>query len=61
MKNPEQLKGAIINLAKQQNLQAQEVLQIFLFELNITAQTPSSIRWSLQENDVIMVVNISFL
>ena len=46
MKNPEQLKGAIRNLAKQQNLQAQEVLQIFLFELNITAQTPSSIRWS---------------
>lgn len=32
MKNPEQLKGAIRNLAKQQNLQAQEVLQIFLFE-----------------------------
>ena len=33
MKNPEQLKGAIRNLAKQQNLQAQEVLQIFLFDL----------------------------
>ena len=32
MKTPEQLKGAIRNLAKQQNLQAQEVLQIFLFE-----------------------------
>ena len=32
MKTPEQLKGAIRNIAKEKNLHAQEVLQIFLFE-----------------------------
>lgn len=32
MKTPEQLKGAIRNIAKQKNLHAQEVLQIFMFE-----------------------------
>ena len=32
MKTPEQLKGAIRNMAKQKDLHAQEVLQIFMFE-----------------------------
>ena len=32
MKTPEQLKGAIRNIAKNNELQAQEVLQLFLFE-----------------------------
>lgn len=32
MKTPEQLKGAIRNIAKQKELHAQEVLQIFMFE-----------------------------
>ena len=32
MKTPEQLKGAIRNIAKEKNLHAQEVLQIFMFE-----------------------------
>ncbi len=32
MKTPEQLKGAIRNIAKQKNLHAQEILQIFMFE-----------------------------
>ena len=32
MKTPEQLKGAIRNIAKHKNLHAQEVLQIFMFE-----------------------------
>lgn len=32
MKTPEQLKGAICNLAKEKGIHAQEVLQIFMFE-----------------------------
>ena len=32
MKSPEQLKGAIRNIAKEKNLHAQEILQIFMFE-----------------------------
>ncbi|ERL04753.1 hypothetical protein HMPREF1986_02725 [Oribacterium sp. oral taxon 078 str. F0263] len=32
MKTPEQLKGAIRNIAKEKDLHAQEVLQIFMFE-----------------------------
>ena len=32
MKTPEQLKGAIRNIAKAKNLRSQEVLQMFLFE-----------------------------
>ena len=32
MKTPEQLKGAIRNIAKENDLHAQEVLQIFMFE-----------------------------
>ena len=32
MKTPEQLKGAIRNIAKSKNLNAQEVLQVFMFE-----------------------------
>lgn len=32
MKTPEQLKGAIRNIAKEKNLKPQEVLQMFLFE-----------------------------
>ena len=32
MKTPEQLKGAIRNIAKDKNLRSQEVLQMFLFE-----------------------------
>jgi len=32
MKTPEQLKGTIRNIAKEKNLHAQEVLQIFMFE-----------------------------
>ncbi len=32
MKTPEQLKGAIRNLAKNKGIHAQEVLQIFMFE-----------------------------
>lgn len=32
MKTPEQLKGAIRNIAKENNLMPQEVLQMFLFE-----------------------------
>ena len=32
MKNPEQLKGAIRNIAREKNLHAQEILQFFFFE-----------------------------
>ena len=32
MKTPEQLKGAIRNIAKKNNLLPQEILQMFLFE-----------------------------
>ncbi len=32
MKTPEQLKGAIRNIAKEKDLHAQEVLHIFMFE-----------------------------
>ena len=32
MKTPEQLKGAIRNIAKEKDIHAQEVLQIFMFE-----------------------------
>jgi hypothetical protein len=32
MKTPEQLKGAVRNLAKKKGVHAQEVLQIFMFE-----------------------------
>lgn len=32
MKNPEQLKGTIRNIAKDKNLKPQEVLQMYLFE-----------------------------
>lgn len=32
MKTPEQLKGAIRNVVKKNNLMPQEVLQMFLFE-----------------------------
>ncbi len=32
MKTPEQLKGAIRNIAKSKNLRSQEVLQMFMFE-----------------------------
>ena len=32
MKTPEQLKGAIRNIAAKKNLRPQEVLKIFLFE-----------------------------
>ena len=32
IKTPEQLKGAIRNLAKKKGIHAQEVLQIFMFE-----------------------------
>ncbi len=32
MKTPEQLKGAVRNIAKQNGLHAQEVLQVFMFE-----------------------------
>lgn len=32
MKTPEQLKGAIRNLAKRKGIHAQEALQIFMFE-----------------------------
>lgn len=31
-KTPEQLKGAIKNIAKEKNLRAQEILQMFFFE-----------------------------
>ncbi len=31
MKKPEQLKGAIRNIAEKKNLRAQEVLQMFFF------------------------------
>ena len=40
MKTPEQLKGAIRNLAKEKGIHAQEVLQIFMFE-RIIEFTPS--------------------
>ena len=32
MKTPEQLKGAIRNIAKSSNLRSQEILQMFMFE-----------------------------
>ena len=38
MKTPEQLKGAIRNLAKKKQIHAQEVLQIFMFERIIERQ-----------------------
>ncbi len=42
MKTPEQLKGAIRNLAKQKGIHAQEVLQIFMFERIIERLSVSS-------------------
>ncbi len=42
MKTAEQLKGAIRNIAKSNNLQAQEVLQIFMFERLIERLSVSS-------------------
>lgn len=44
MKTPEQLKGAIRNIASKKNLRPQEVLQMFLFEriLERLAQSPYS-------------------
>ena len=39
MKTPEQLKGAIRNIAKEKNLHAQEIMQIFMFERNIISGT----------------------
>ena len=32
MKTPEQLKGAIRNIAKEKDLHAQEIMQIYMFE-----------------------------
>ena len=37
MKKPEQLKGAVRNLAKTKGIHAQEVLQIFMFANQATA------------------------
>lgn len=42
MKTPEQLKGAIRNLAKEKGIHAQEVLQIFMFERIIERLSMSS-------------------
>lgn len=42
MKTPEQLKGAIRNLAVKKNLRAQEVLQMFLFERILERLTNST-------------------
>ncbi len=42
MKTPEQLKGAIRNLAKKKGIHAQEVLQIFMFERIIERLSVSS-------------------
>lgn len=42
MKTPEQLKGAIRNLAKEKGIHAQEVLQIFMFERIIERLSVSS-------------------
>ena len=42
LKTPEQLKGAIRNLAKEKGLHAQEVLQIFMFERIIERLSVSS-------------------
>lgn len=44
MKTPEQLKGAIRNLAKEKGIHAQEVLQIFMFERIIERLSVSSYR-----------------
>ncbi len=41
MKTPEQLKGAIRNIAREKNLRAQEVLQIFFFERILTRLSAS--------------------
>lgn len=42
MKTPEQLKGAIRNLAKEKGIHAQEVLQIFMFERIVERLSVSS-------------------
>ena len=44
MKTPEQLKGAIRSMAAKKNLRAQEVLQMFLFEIIIDRLAASSFR-----------------
>lgn len=44
MKTPEQLKGAIRNLAKEKGIHAQEVLQIFMFERIIERLSISAYR-----------------
>jgi len=44
MKTPEQLKGAIRNIAKEKNLSAQEVLQIYMFERIIERISKSAYR-----------------
>ena len=60
MKTPEQLKGAIRNLAKQQNLQAQEVLQIFLFERFIERLSLSPYRENFAYHNIFSVLRSSF-
>ena len=45
MKTSEQLKGAIRNAAKDMNLHAQEVLQIFMFERLIERLSQKGIHW----------------
>ena len=41
MKTPEQLKGAIRNIAQEKGLHAQEVLQIFMCEYLIVYHNPN--------------------
>jgi len=44
MKTPEQLKGAIRNMAKEKKIAAQDILQIFMFERVIERLSKSDYR-----------------
>lgn len=43
MKSPEQLKGAVKNIAKQKNISPQAVLQTLMFERLVERQIPEEV------------------
>ena len=63
MKTPEQLKGAIRNLAKKKGIHAQEVLQIFMFERIIErlSVSPYKDRFILKEQRLSPCYEVTFV
>lgn len=62
MKTPEQLKGAIRNIAKDKKLKPQEVLQMFLFEICDEIKQEPAIEklWMNYQNENQYAADISF-